>query len=298
MACFKRYLPLILLLGLLSPGRAIDSRADDPADPATQEHAIEFESPARDRGRGQPPGVVEASGRVRAPFFGSDVVIVIDHSTLALVASGVDVDQDGVVGRNRSEAKERFGLLTPAQFWTTDSGDTLHALQLRVARALVPRLAARQNHVGLTSFTVRVKRQGTSLSRLTTKPEVLVPVGEPAAVLAALADFPPAQERRRTDLNRLLKRGAQLLDVAAANAEARRTRAILLLYLGEPSAPDGIHWSSSRALECADELGERGIAVWAIPFRPGEVDYLNELTRRSGGRVIPLDQLDTSFGAL
>jgi Mg-chelatase subunit ChlD len=71
-----------------------------------------------------------------------------------------------------------------------------------------------------------------------------------------------------------------------------------LFYLGEPSAPDGIHWSSRRALERADELGERGIAVWGIPIRPGEVGYLNELTRRSGGRVIPLDQLDTRFGAL
>jgi hypothetical protein len=38
--------------------------------------------------------------------------------------------------------------------------------------------------------------------------------------------------------------------------------------------------------------------VWAIPFRPEEVGYLDELTRRSGGRVIPLDQLDTRFGAL
>jgi hypothetical protein len=88
------------------------------------------------------------------------------------------------------------------------------------------------------------------------------------------------------------------LDVATSNSDATRPRAILLLYVGEPSAPDGIHWSSHRALELAYKLGERAIAVWAIPFRPGGVGYLGELTRRTGGQVIPLDQLDKRFGAL
>jgi hypothetical protein len=295
----QRYVPVILLLGLVSLGRADDLRADEPVEPAAPSRPeAALDRPALDRSTRQPPTVDELGARAGTPFYASDVVLVIDNSTLALVASGIDVDQDGVVGRNRSEVTERNGLLAPAQFWTTDSGDTVHALQLRVARALVSRLAARQNNVGLTSFTLRAAQQGTSLTRLIDRPEILVPVGAPAAVLAALADFPPAQERRRTDLGRLLERAAQLLDVAASNAAAPRERAILLLCLGEPSAPDGIHWSSSRALERADELGERGIAVWAIPIRPGEVSYLDELTRRSGGRVIPLDQLDTRFGAL
>jgi hypothetical protein len=302
MASCQRYLPVILLLlGLASTGRAIDSPASEPAEsaaPARQE--LEFDRPAGDPSIRQPPGWVDASDRaVTPPFVESDVVVAIDYSTLALLASGLDVDQDGVVGRNRSLVSERNGLLSPARFWTTDPGDTVRALQLRVAQDLVARLAARRNNVGLTSFTLREARQGTSVPRHRDKPEVLVPVGAPAAVLAALADFPPPRERRRSDLGRLLERAAQLLDVAAAsNVEARRPREILLLYIGEPSAPDGIYWSSRRALECAADLGERGIAVWGIPIRPGEVGYLDELTRRSGGQVIPLDQLDRRFGAL
>jgi hypothetical protein len=295
----RRYMPVILLLCLVSSGRADDLHDAKSTAPAGQELETEFDRPAPDQHGRRPSDFVEGGGRVATPpFFESDVVVVIDNSTLSLVASGIDVDEDGVVGRNRSEATERTGFVTPAKFWTTDSGDTVHALQLRVARDLVPRLAARRNNVGLTSFTLRVSRQETSLSRFNDEPEVLVPVGAPDAVLAALADFPPAHERRRTDLGRLLERAAQLLDVAASKADATRPRAILLLFVGEPSAPDGIHWSSRRALEQADELGERGIAVWAIPLRPGELGYLDELTRRSGGKVITLGELDTRFGAL
>ena len=295
----QRYVPVLLLLGFATLGIANDPAAAQPGEPAQQEHlAIELDRPVSDQHIREPVPLVEVSGRAGTlPFFASDVVVAIDNSTLSLVASGIDVDQDGVVGRNRSSVTQRDPLAPPAQFWTTDPGDTVRALQLRVARALVPRLAARQNNVGLTSFTFRARTSGTSVVRLTDKPEVLVPVGAPGAVLAALADFPPVHERRRTDLSRLLGRAAQLLDVAASNIDATRPRAILLLYVGKPSAPDGIHWSSRRALERADELGERGIAVWAIPFRPEEVGSLDELTRRSGGRVIPLDQLDTWFGA-
>jgi hypothetical protein len=292
-------MPLILLLCLVSAGRADDLYADGPESPAGREHAIDPDRSEPAPHIGESPGSFEGERRGGTPpFFESNVVVVIDHSTLSLAASGIDVDQDGVVGRNRSQVTERFGLVTPGQFWTTDSGDTVHALQLEVARALIPRLAARRNKVGLMSFTLRAPRQGAGSSRFKDQPEVLVPVGAPEAVLAALADFPPAHERRRTDLGRLLARAAQLLDVAASEYGAGRPRAVLLLYLGEPSAPDGIHWSSRRALERAVELGERGIAVWGIPIRPGDVGFLDDLTRSTGGRVITIDQLDTRFGEL
>ena len=263
MGSYRRGLPVILLLGLVSAGCA-----------------------------NAPPAPL--SGRAGA-FFASDVVVVIDYSTVALLASGIDVDQDGIVGRNRSAATRRDGLLKPSLIWTTDSGDTVEALQLRVARALVERLAARKNRLGLLSFTLRERAEGTSLVRLTDKPAVVVPVGPSDAVLAALADFPRAHERRRTDLTRLLERSAELLD-EAVDVEPGRPRAILLLSLGQPSAPDGIYWSSRRAVGFARQLGERGIAVWAVPFGTADTAFLDELTRRGGGSVVPLEELDAWFG--
>ncbi len=281
MAKWRRTLPLVpllLLLGCTTPGLA-----DDPA--AT------------------PPGL-EVSGHAGTqPFFASDVVVLIDHSTVAALASGIDVDADGVVGRNRSTLKDWDPFAKPARFWTSDSGDTIEALQLRIATALVPRLAARQNRVGLASFTMRARTKGANvIVRLTDKPAVIVPVGEPAAVLEALEDFPAVSERRRTDLTRLLELGAKLLDDARpieteSPAPLARPRAILLLSLGVPSAPSGIHESSRMAVECARKLGERGIALWAIPLGNADRAFLSELTRGSGGGILPLERLDAQFAA-
>ena len=276
----RRAFSLILLLGLACASCASDSATPGPTAAARQDHAD------RERDSGRDPAFVE-----------SDVVLVIDRSTFALLASGIDVDEDGIVGRNRSWVTEQTTPPSPSRMWTTDSGDTIQILQLEVARALVERLALRNNRVGLLSFTLRARLEGWSLTRLTDKPEVVVPVGPPEAVLASLENFPAVRDRRRTDLAELLEHAAELLDEAAADVEPARPRAILLLALGQPSAPDGIHWSSQRALALSSELDNKDIAVWAIPFGTADVAFLDELTR-GGGRVVPLGELDAQFGAL
>ena len=78
--CHRRLL-WILLLGLLCPGCAGQLPAASDALPILPS----------DRG----------DRLAETPFYASDVVIAIDHSALALHASGIDVDRDGVVGRNR-----------------------------------------------------------------------------------------------------------------------------------------------------------------------------------------------------
>ncbi len=275
MASCHRWLLLVILIGSLGSGCASDRAASTHDGPThSSETRVRIDSP---------------------PFISSDVVIAIDHSTLALLASGLDVDQDGVVGRNREWViRERETLPTPARSWTTDSDDTVEALQLEVARALVARLADRENRIGLASFTLRVWSRATRFIRLTDEPRTVVPVGSPNAVLAALTDLPAVREYRRTDLARLLALAAELLDGASPQKPAR-PRTILLLSPGKPAAPDGVYWSSRRAAKFGDELGEREIAVWAVPFGGASAAYLDELTRNSGGDVVSLDQLDAIF---
>jgi hypothetical protein len=307
MGSCRQYPPLILLvLGCATSGVADDPPAVEPGEPAYRDALpgrddhleIELDHPVSDQHIRHPLPVVEVRGRAGTlPFFASDVVLLIDHSTLAAVASGIDVDGDGVVGRNRSAVTQFDPLAPHAPLWTTDSGDTLHELQMKIARALVTRLAARQNRVGLTSFTFRAWTSGTSVVRLTEKPPVDVPVGEPEAALAALENFPRPRERRWTDLTRLLEHGAELLDDATSPTEPFRSRALLLLSLGAPSAPSGIGWSSKSAVEYAGELSKRDIALWAISLRSTDTAFLSELTQSSTGSVLLLDQLDAQFGA-
>jgi hypothetical protein len=279
MANRHRRLSLILLLALACSGCA-----SDPAAQTNEQHSnrtSEVHEPI-------------ALGR----FFESDVVIVIDQSTLALLASGIDVDNDGVVGRNREwVGREQITPSAPGWSWTTDSDDTVEALQRELASSLVGRLAERGNRIGLASFALRAALRGTSIVRYYDKPHILVPVGPPDRVLAALEDFPSIQEQRRTDLARLLPLAAELLDEASKSAPTR-PRAILLLTVGGPTAPDGLHWASRRAIETARGLGERDIEIWAIPLGDTDVHYLRELTESSGGGVVALDQLDSLFAAI
>lgn len=227
----------------------------------------------------------------------SDVVLVIEQSTAGLLASGVDVDEDGVVGRTRSFVAEADPFSKPASSWTTDPDDTAHALQMRVARALVPALAARENRLGLLSFTQRVRQHELVLERHTDRPLIEAPVGSSEAVLAALDEVPPARQHRRSDLARSLSLAAGLLDRAEQAGTGRR-RVILLLSLGRPSAPDGIHFASQRALEVAHKLRRHRIELWAIPCVTADLDFLDELTRITGGRLVQLNQLEEHFGGV
>jgi len=218
------------------------------------------------------------------------VVLVIDQSTPGLLASGRDVDGDGVVGRTHTWVTEKNPFSKPASSWTTDPDDTIRELQMQVARALVPRLAARGDRVGLLAFIQRAQQHEWTRTRHVDRPTIEAPVGGPEAVLSALDEIPPPQARRRFDLARALELAESLL-AAAADPETERPRAILLLSLGRPSAPDGIHWASQRALKTARQLGAQGTQIWAIPFGGADMRFLTQLTEGTGGRVVPLEQL-------
>lgn len=125
MASYHRFLLLVLVLvvGSFGPGCASDRAASTHDDPThVSELRAWIDSP---------------------PPISSDVVIAIDHSSLALLASGVDVDKDGVLGRNREwVVKEKDPHPNPGWLWTTDSDDTVEALQLDAIFAVPGPVAA------------------------------------------------------------------------------------------------------------------------------------------------------------
>ena len=63
---------------------------------------------------------MEVTGRVgRDWLFASDIVLAIDMSSHALLASGFDVDEDGDVGETKSWAEDGGGVSYPHAWWTS-----------------------------------------------------------------------------------------------------------------------------------------------------------------------------------
>jgi NAD(P)-dependent dehydrogenase (short-subunit alcohol dehydrogenase family) len=210
----------------------------------------------------------------------SDLVIALDRSNSALLASGHDIDGDGAVGRNRHSVKEDHGYGELHRTWTDDPGDTIFAAELAEATRLVDALLDRRSRVGIATFTSVVHRRA--------------PVGDPSVARAALAAMRPSldHEWTGTNLARALAIAGMMLDSAPPTPSKQRLRSILLFSDGRPTQPGGTHWASREALAAARELAERGIAVYSVAI--GEVsdpEFLAELATASGGGLLSLEDL-------
>jgi hypothetical protein len=211
-----------------------------------------------------------------------DLVIALDRSNSALLASGQDIDGDGAIGRNRHSVKSDHGYGEPHRTWTDDRGDTIFAAEIAAATGLVESLLDRKNRVGILSFTDVAHRRA--------------PVGDPRAARAALAAMRPSldHEWSGTNLARALAIAGTMLDSAPPALPKGRPRSILLFSDGRPTQPGGTHWASLEAIAAARELGERGVAVYGVAI--GEVsdpEFLAELATASGGGLLSLEDLRT-----
>jgi hypothetical protein len=81
-----------------------------------------------------------------------DVMIVIDVSWSTRVASGIDVNEDGVVGED-----PHLGLYLPGEYpedvRSTDPEDTILHAEVKAARLLIDSLDPRRHRVGIVSFS-------------------------------------------------------------------------------------------------------------------------------------------------
>src|SRR5262245_29036919 len=87
-----------------------------------------------------------------------DVMLVIDVSDSTKVASGADVDRDGMVGVNPHNELLPPGAVAPDVF-STDPGDTVLQAQIVAARALLAGLDPKRVRVGLVTFGGEVSLQ-------------------------------------------------------------------------------------------------------------------------------------------
>lgn len=235
-------------------------------------------SAAAPEGSAGPTSLALVRGRLTiARLSGADLVIAIDQSNSALFASGVDLDGDAQVGRNRSWLRRGEGYGKHPASWTSDAGDSAFAAEVGAATALVDALAER-SRIGVLTFRDAV--------------HVRQAVGDADAARAALAKIRPSPDWTGTNLARALDVGVGMLDAAAAPDRKAPPRAIVLFTDGRPTAPDGRHWASERALERARELATRGVAIFAVPVgEQAEPEYLAQLASASGGSLLALEDL-------
>jgi hypothetical protein len=138
----------LVLAWLSAPRAASDDspvriRIDSPKPGAAVENRVHL-APIR--------GSANADGEGPARF---DVMIAIDVSQSTRIASGVDVDGDGVVGVN-----PHFELVAPGTYpddvQSTDPEDTILAAEIAAANALLDSLDPTRVRVGVLSFAGEV----------------------------------------------------------------------------------------------------------------------------------------------
>ncbi len=136
---------------------ALNERAGRPADAdgpllgkagaLSTELLVDIEYPSDGDYIGDPEGAFLA-GRALAllgEFRRFDVLFVIDTSGSTAMATGIDLNGNGVVG------EDRMGGL----FGNTDAGDSVLAAELMAARRVLANLDARNTRVGLVTFNGR-----------------------------------------------------------------------------------------------------------------------------------------------
>jgi uncharacterized protein YegL len=202
-----------------------------------------------------------------------DVVIVVDRSASTFRASGVDVDGDGVVGRNLRSEGEAHAVL-----WTTDFGDTIVSAELLAARRLIERLDPSTTRMGLISFGANAHLEA--------------PLGSSREQLLAALDAIPPEPRGGTYMYGALDEAINTFGAAPVAPGERRRRQILLLSDGVSTAPGPASAAQATAVRAARNAARANARISAFALGPAAAsgrELFEEITSANGGDLVVLD---------
>jgi hypothetical protein len=214
-----------------------------------------------------------------AELFESDVVLAIDLSNTTLLSSGIDLDEDGVTGKDR---RHGFGAMearrgrSPRR-WTTDRHDTIVLAEIEAARAIVAGLAPRRNRIGLVTYVGSAKQR--------------VPVGSPEASSAAIERLRPIEDWTGTNVAAALRRSQRMLEHPSLITHPRRDRVILLFSDGQPSVPQSRFYASAAARRAAADLAAAGTRIYLLTFGELEaksLEFVNQMASAASGVLVPV----------
>jgi hypothetical protein len=229
-------------------------------------------------------GLVEVTGRVgRDWLLGADVVVALDLSNSSLLASGMDVDGDGVVGETRRFAKDGGGYGRPWRSWTSDPDDAIVWAELEAARQLIRSLDSPHSRIAVLTYT------GSSRVRSL--------LGSPTRALDSLEEIAIVEDWSGTDVSGALRESRDLFLAVQHREGPERPRVVFLFSDGRPTVPNARHWAARKAIAEARKLTERHIAVCVLGFGESivsedkeekDIAFLNELARTTGCEHIPI----------
>ncbi len=258
------------------PQDALEALA--PRSQGTRQIWLEWKTPESEQRVEGPVGWIPVEGwaGVGDPIE-HDVVIVIDVSGSTAIASGVDVDEDGTVGRQRRR-RENWRNFNP-RFLSSDPGDTVLAAELVATRRLAELLDPDRTRIGIVAFADGAR--------------ILAPLGsDRRRIETVLQELEEGFGSGATDMGRAISRGTEALLAGQTPARARRMT-LLVLSDGWPTAPVSPELAASAALDAAGVAAQSGVRIEAFGLgleSAGDHDVYAQIASRSGGHYRALAQ--------
>jgi hypothetical protein len=235
---------------------------------------VEVDAPLSGDVVSAPLPLVEVRGWAGTGLRGQhDVVIVLDRSASTFRSSGVDIDHDGIVGRDLHGAQPPHAVL-----WTTDFGDTIVSAELLAARRLIERLDAKTTRMALVSFGSNATLEA--------------PLGSSREQLLAALDAIPPEPRGGTYMYGALEEAINAFGPAPLAPGERRQRQILLLSDGVSTAPEPPSAAQATAVHAARNAARANATITAFALGPAAAEgreEFEEIASASGGTLIVLD---------
>lgn len=272
---------LVLMLFCLASAAPGLARAESTA-AGDEQVWIDLRSPADGLVQTLPLAMVEVAGSTGAGrLHYHDVAVVIDLSASTRLRSGVDVDENGIVGKSSPEIREDYwGTASPEKL-CDDPGDTIAAAEIAAVRRLLKLLNAERTRVALIAFG--------------DKGELIAPLTATRAQVIAGLD---TLDKRHgwyggTNYAFALDVARDALLKAPDDGKAGRKRSILFLSDGYPTLPPPEPNPGRAAIAAARTAGADDIHIHSFALGPEAVrgrDVLDLMSRLSKGSLTEIDR--------
>lgn len=243
---------------------------------------IDLAAPIQNAVQKIPVGMVEVRGTTgagRSRYH--DVAIVIDLSTSTRLPSGIDVDENGKVGKSAPEIREDYWGDGSPEKLCDDPGDTIAAAELAAVRRLLKLLDPAHTRVALVAF------------------------GDKGEVVAPITATRPELEKALATLDHkhgwyggtnyaaALEAATTALQNAPQDSKVERKRSILFLSDGYPTMPQPEPEPAKQAIAAAKRAGGLGDHLHSFALGPEAVrgrDILSLMSKLADGTLTEIER--------